>query len=369
MRDWRASRFLWKFFLQTVGWAKKLDAFIGASKYMLLIWGAIFVILLTIFAALALLVAFYFDHTGVLLGTLIGFVCLSGLGGIAVLVIAFNHRPRPPQPVTAAKDSRPSATVDLAEDAASSDERVLVRYTVRQHENLEIVSAFPDDANERGEIELTRGQARRVRWRLQFVSKVDTDVPMAHFTILVPNNLVTYIVPAPRRQLDLRGDTIEEAMVSDSTGSVRLEGWAGPIAGRRNVTEMNLLMDIGHAREIPFRVQVTAEALGNVSYYGRIVAVMPPDKQLVDELMIEGNVLLSATVNPSDEPSTDPGSGDGTGLNAWLDKVRPLIRRHFGTEAHRVAPNAKPGISAAGVAAAIEQTMPPLINYRKTLPR
>ena len=140
------------------------------------------------------------------------------------------------------------------------------------------------------------------------------------------------------------------------------------------MNEVRLAIDVGYAREIPVRVIVSANGLANdVSFYGPIVGVMAINKlSLVDGLIAEGAILLRQTVDSTladgaRVASTQPSSGDGRAANAWLDRAREAMRLHFGEQAYRVAASLDQEASSARVAEAIDQTMPALQNWRRSL--
>ena len=197
------------------------------------------------------------------------------------------------------------------------------------------------------------------------------DVERAHITVLLPDNLIAYIISVDGHNFE--SDHTEERMVSDSSGSLRLRGWIGPLIGRDHVNELRFAADIGYAREIPVRVMVTSNETGNVSYYAPIVGVMAVDRlALATALIGEGGVLLQATLDTTlgsgeGAASTQPGSGNVQGANAWLNQARGAMTLHFPEQAYRVAQNLDDEASSAAVAAAINQTMPALQNFRNSL--
>lgn len=93
MRESRASVHVWRFFMRTVKWSKTIDSFVGASKYLLAIWAAIFLIACTVLAGTTLAIVFYFDRTGWWIGLLILAIALTGVLGIGSLMLAYKHRP------------------------------------------------------------------------------------------------------------------------------------------------------------------------------------------------------------------------------------------------------------------------------------
>jgi hypothetical protein len=113
MRDRRASTFVWRFFLRTVGWSKAVDSAVGASKYLLVIWGAIFVILCAALAAATIAIVFYVHAAGWLGGVLLLATIATGLVGVMGLIAGLRDRSyalglarQPVEGLEASRDSR-----------------------------------------------------------------------------------------------------------------------------------------------------------------------------------------------------------------------------------------------------------------------
>jgi hypothetical protein len=209
---------------------------------------------------------------------------------------------------------------------------------------------------------LIKGEARRVRLTIDLVNQLQLDIERAHVTLLFPDNLIYFVQSADG--VAFASDQTEEAMVSDSRGSLRLRAFIGPLLGRGGTTEIRLITDLGYAREVPVRVMVSANELASdASYYGAIVGVMLNPADLAQELLDECTTLMQEAWQGG-KLSNEPGSGNVANAVAFLQRARPLVVKYYPDEMYRLPESIRSDASASHVHEVLTNALPALHNFK-----
>src|SRR5688500_13171056 len=92
MRDRRASAAVWRFIKQTARWSVRADTVVGASKYFLLIWGAIVLVLAAVPRLLYVVLTSFYTTAGLLNAVIGGFALLLLVVGLGALAVGWQDR-------------------------------------------------------------------------------------------------------------------------------------------------------------------------------------------------------------------------------------------------------------------------------------
>jgi hypothetical protein len=167
------------------------------------------------------------------------------------------------------------AVAPAPQDRGSADTNVLVRYTTTPDPNLGIRFLFPNEANTSGPIVLAPGHGRVVRWHIEVINNLPTDVPSVGFNILLPAALVPSLKSAGSPSYSVH--EVPERMIRDGDkGSLCLSGDYGPLRGRGWTTAFAFDIGVHYAREIPVKVKISSDQTGEVEYCAPIIGVLEP---------------------------------------------------------------------------------------------